>query len=406
MRRRVPAQVMGFLVLLGLGGGWGVAAAIGAGQTPPAIRSGALPGVDVLRLEPDALKPRAVVDGDGTVHVVYYRGPLKPGGNLFYRSLAPGASRPSRPVRVNSQARSVSGKGVVVSHQIALGADGRIHVAFPGSEMAEPKGPFGTPGIFYARSTIDRARFEPEKNLMRRTRGGPDGGEAIAADGEGNVWVSWYGTASRSRRGDDGTLFVARSSDGGASFTPERAVTDEPLGACECCAMAAHAGRDGRLYLFYRSALGGRHRDMHLYWSADLGETFRDLVVDRWEINACPVTGDALTGNRGELVAAWENRERRLGLARIDESGRIGSTTFVEGEAQPPKMPVVASDSQGYLLLAWAEGLSPVRGGVAHWQLFDPDGKAVGRVGSARGVKANSLVAAVALADGSFLVIL
>lgn len=406
MRVHIHSKIVIVLALLVLGGGrWAPAVDVASGDsTAPAAT--VPPQVAVLRLGPEALKPRAVVDDAGTVHIVYYRGPLKPGGNLFYRSLAPGTGRLTGAIRVNSQPRGVSGKGVVVSHQIALGADGRIHVAFPASELAQPRGPFGTPGVFHVRSSIDRSRFEAEENVMRRSRGGPDGGEAIAADRSGHVWVAWYGTADRSRRGEDGTLFVARSDDGGATFAAESAVTDQPMGACECCAMAARADADGRLYLFYRSALRGRHRDMLLYWSDDLGRAFRDLVVDRWEINACPVTGSDLGESGGDLIATWENKERRLGLARIAPSGRLMPATFVEGQTRPPKMPVVASDSQGYVLLAWAEGLSPVRGGTAHWQLFGPDGGAVGGVGTADGVKPNSLVAAVAMADGSFLIVL
>jgi hypothetical protein len=42
-------------------------------------------------------------------------------------------------------------------------------------------------------------------------------------------------------------VFMASSADDGATFTPERAVSDDKLGACGCCGLKAMAGPRGEI---------------------------------------------------------------------------------------------------------------------------------------------------------------
>ncbi len=360
--------------------------------------------VEVLRLPERAIKPRAEIGSDGTLHVVAYRGGLKQ-GNLIYLRRAPGESRFIGLVPVSRGMGTVNGRGPIASPHIALGRNDRVHVAYPGSELARPLGPYDKPGIFYTRSNDDGTAFEPPRNVRLETQGGNWGGQSIAADRQGNVWVSFYGVDEPQGSEPDARMFVARSTDDGRTFSPEVAAREEVLGACYCCAMKALATPAGRLMLFYRAAGEGRHRDMHLFDSSDGGVTFEDLLMDRWEFVGCPETGGTVALTTGEPLAVWEAPGRLLKLARLPRAGTGPEVIEIQGQGLP-RYPVAATNERGETLVAWAEGVSAKRPGDAVWQLLDPTGHPVGKQVRRRGaVKPNSLIALVARPDGTFLVI-
>ena len=63
---------------------------------------------------------------------------------------------------------------------MALGADGRVHVAWMGSATAEPRGPDNLAPMLYARLNRSGSGFEPQRNVVTRAFG-LDGGGTIAA---------------------------------------------------------------------------------------------------------------------------------------------------------------------------------------------------------------------------------
>ena len=69
------------------------------------------------------------------------------------------------------------------------------------------------------------------------------------------------------------------------------------------------------------------------------------------------------------------------------------------------KHPVAVANAAGEVLLAWTEGTGWQRGGTVAWQLFDATGKPTDVKGrEAGGVPVWGLVAAVAQANGSFVI--
>lgn len=75
------------------------------------------------------------------------------------------------------------------------------------------------------------------------------------------------------------------------------------------------------------------------------------------------------------------------------------------GDARDRKHPVVATNKQGQILLAWTEGMGWERGGSVAWQVFDKGGRPTSEKGRAAGVPVWSLVAAFARADGGFTIV-
>src|SRR5712692_1965417 len=214
------------------------------------------PMVTVQRLPEDATQPQATVDQRGTAHLVYFRG--EPAhGNAFYMSLRDGATF-SQPIRVNSTPGTVIATGTVRGAQVAVGRNGRVHVAWNGSRSTAP----GATPMFYTRLNDAGAAFEPQRNVMHDAYD-IDGGGAVAADREGHVYVVWHANAPGERTEGQRRVWVARSSDDGHTFERERSVFDEPTGACGCCGLGAFADTRGSIFVLFRSAFEIVHRDMY-----------------------------------------------------------------------------------------------------------------------------------------------
>jgi hypothetical protein len=271
----------------------------------------ARPIVTLVRVPGNGIQPEAVVDRRGVPHVLYFSGEARAGDLFYVRSSDFGVTF-SDPIRVNSQPGSAIATGTIRGGQLAVGRDGRIHVAWNGSDSATPRGlvnpASGQPSapFLYARSNADATAFEPQRNLTTRSYG-VDGGGSIAADGNRHVYAAWHSLAVGGQNGENHRLvWIARSTDDGATFAAEQPAWREPTGACGCCGVRMFAGPSNILYLLYRSATAMTHRDMFLLESNDQGRTFRGSRVQPWEIGACPMTSMSIASTRSSVLGAWE----------------------------------------------------------------------------------------------------
>jgi hypothetical protein len=238
--------------------------------------------VTVLRTPDGGMQPQAVLDAHGVIHLVYFKG--DPGsGDIFYVRREPGKEGFSAPMRVNSQSGSAIAAGTIRGAQVALGKEGRVHVAWNGSGRAIPTGPGGGAPMLYARLNDAGTAFEPQRNLMQRTRN-LDGGGSVAADGAGNVYVAWHGHEGSSDGEQGRRLWVARSRDEGKSFAREAPAFAQPTGACACCGSRAFADCGGAVYVLYRSASTYVDRDMYLLVSRDRGDSFSGERIHPWKV--------------------------------------------------------------------------------------------------------------------------
>jgi hypothetical protein len=396
--------------MLALAAAVAFAAAAQAQQAPP---------VRLVRVPESGIQPQAATDAKGTLHLLYFKGDPK-AGDLFYTTRAADAVEFSAPLHVNSQPGSAIAIGNDRGGQLALGRDGRIHVAWNGSPTAAPKAPKnpamaadapanGTP-MLYARLADSRAAFEPQRNLMTRSVA-LDGGGSVAADASGNVVVVWHGLPLADAAGASGETFrrvlLARSTDDGATFASEVPISADGLGACGCCGLKVFAAADGSINILFRAATASVNRDTVLLRSTDRGTTFTATTVDTWPLNSCPMTTAAMAnGPGGALLLAYQTREQIFLTRRPGDADRLAPAASPPGNAAGRKYPAVAVSPSGQILFAWTEGMSWDRGGTVHWQVFDPDLKPIaGASGSRGGVPAWSLVAAAAGPDGTFFVI-
>ena len=160
--------------------------------------------------------------------------------------------------------------------------------------------------------------------------------------------------------GDPGTtLVVARSEDGGRTFTAPVSVAG---GTCPCCRTALDAGPDGAVRVAWRHVWPGGERDAAIATSRDGGRTFGAPVrvhADRWAIDGCPHTGPAVAaGSDGRVHVAWyTGAPRRLGLWHA--VSRDGGATFAAPTALAAGAPLgqvrAARDGSGAVWLAWED---------------------------------------------------
>jgi len=374
--------------------------------TQAAKRDERIPPVVTVRVPSAGIQPQIAIDDRGVLHVVYFSGDAAH-GDLFYTRSADRGTTFAAPMRVNSHGGSAMATGNIRGAHLAIGRNRRVYVAWNGTyELDRPetaKAWMKHPMVF-ARLNDAGTAFEPERNLIHAAYG-LDGGGAIAADTEGDVYVFWHAPAPGTEGEGNRLLWVARSTDDGRTFAPEKAAFDKPTGACGCCGMSAFADRYGNVYALYRSATEVVHRDIYLLYSKDRGETFRGADISQWNIGACTMSMEALSESAAGVLAAWETMGNVFYGVVNPATGRMSAPVAAPGEVKGRKYPSVAGNARGETLVAWTEGMKWGEGGSVAWQVFDRNGEPEGETGHVDGVPSWSLVAAMANPDGGFTII-
>jgi hypothetical protein len=335
-----------------------------------------------------------VVERDGIVHLVYFAGDAQKGDLFYVRSRDYGATF-SKPIPVNHTPSDAMAVGNIRGAQMAVGRNGRVHIAWNGTE------PTTHIPMLYTRLNDNGTAFEPERNLIHNAWG-LDGGGSLAADADGNVYVFWHAPIPGQKGEQNRRVWVARSPDDGKTFEAEHLAFDKPIGACGCCGMKAFADGSG-IHVLFREADQITKRDIWLLTSTDHGKTFTGNDISHWNIGACVMSSADLTASSNGLLAAWES-EKQTYFGRV-EGGQIVKPIAAPGVAKNRKYPVLAANARGETLFAWTEGTAWKKGGSVEWQVFDKDGKALAEKGTEPGFPVWSLVAAFAKPDGNFVIV-
>ena len=273
----------------------------------------------LLKVPDGGLQPQATVDANGVIHLIYLYGDPA-AADIGYVRRAPGDRQFSKPIRVNDQQGSAIALGTVRGPRLVLGRLGRIHIAWNGSGKAGPKAARNSVPMLYTRMRDNGQGFEKQRNVMQIATG-LDGGGTVAADQLGNVYVGFHAQGQKNGQPQEGEIYrrvwLARSSNDGRSFEAEIPVSPQTNGACGCCGIAALADKEGNVYLLYRTAREGVHRDMYVLVSRDRGRSFQAVELQPWQIGACPMSTASLSEGNGRVVASWET-EKQVYFALVD----------------------------------------------------------------------------------------
>jgi len=360
--------------------------------------------VTILRVPDGGIQPQCVLDSKGVLHLIYFKGEAA-AGDVFYVYSDDYGAKFSRPMPVNSKPGSVIALGNIRGAHLAIGKNRRVHVAFMGSNKAEPKGSNKETPLIYTRLNEDRTAFEPQRDVIHSAYG-LNGGASIADDAAGNVYVTWHAGPQPDKQDEKyRCIWVAKSTDDGKTFAHEKRAFDEPTGACGCCGMRSFADSEGKFYTLYRSATEGIHRDMYLLTSADKGATILGEKIHEWNTDSCPMSAMAFGEAKDSVLAAWET-DGQVYLTRINrKTGQRSEPSAAPGGSKDRKHPVVAGNQRGDIILVWTEGMGWNKGGSLAWQVFDRSGKPTAEQGHVEGVPVWSLVAVCARSDGGFTIL-
>jgi hypothetical protein len=355
--------------------------------------------VTLIRVPEGGIQPQATTDSEGVLHLLYYKGEAL-SGDLFYTRRRPGEESFSKPLPVNHRLGSAMAAGTIRGAQMALGRNGRVHVAWNGP--APETGDFMRAPMLYTRLNDAGTAFEPERDVITVARG-LDGGGSVAADNHGNVYVLWHAPQPGSTNGEAGrAVFVARSADDGKTFAPEKPATSKPTGACGCCGMKGFADSVGNVYAFYRTASTTVDRDEALLISRERNADFEIVYQHGWKVAACPMSSAFLSESRAGVLAAAETHGR-VYFVRVNP--KTAEVSEPVSPAAKGKHPVVVGNAAGEALLAWTEGTGWGKGGAVAWQVYDRAGHPMPAAGRVEGIPAWSLATAVAKPNGDFVVI-
>jgi hypothetical protein len=351
------------------------------------------------RVPDGGIQPQVVMDAHSGTHMVYFQGnPAH--GDLFYIHAPAGSDNWSKPIQVNSESGSAIAAGSIRGAQLALGRNGRPHVAWNGSSQAPASKHEGVP-MLYARLG-DSGAFEPQRDLITKAAG-LDGGGSVAADARGNVYVAWHAHNPGGEKNEaNRAVFLAKSSDDGRTFAPERRALADDTGACGCCGMRAFADPQGNVYMLYRAASEKVNRNEILLVSNN-GTDFRIAGSHPWNTPNCPMSSASFGLGRSGTLAAWET-EGRVYLATVDPKTAKSSPPHSPEGGAKQKHPVVASNAKGATLLAWTEGTGWQKGGALAWQVFDAHLAPTAVKGRRDGIPVWSFAAVATRPDGSFVI--
>ena len=361
--------------------------------------------VNVVQTPGHGIQPQAIIDAKGNLHLIYFQGAAT-GGNLLYTRREPGKTAFSDPLRVNSQEGSAIATGTIRGGQLALGKNGRVHVAWNGSATAEPKNPIAGSPMLYARLNDAGTAFEPQRNLMTRSAI-LDGGGTLAADSQGNVYVAWHALGAELIKGEDNRkVWISISDDDGKTFSAEKTAWSEKTGACACCGMRGFADRQDNVYFIYRAASEKINRGMYLLKSADRGQSFAGVQMDNWKIESCPMSSEAFAEGPDGIYIAWDN-EDQVYFTRVPAGKRApDAPRAVQGNGRNRKHPALAVNKNGDVIVVWTEDTGWNRGGDLAWQVYDKAGRPTAESGRRpRAIPVWSLPAVVGEGDGCFTIL-
>lgn len=297
------------------------------------------PGVRVNRTPGDAsthdqAPPQVAVGPKGEVYVVWQKstevkGRAYPVSDLRFAYSTDGGRTFSATITVNDDAGGSPSSHTF--HNLTVGPDGTVYVGW-----------------------LD-GRAQDSARVAR-----PAPAEAPAGATNGMSGMEMAGMHSHDPTLPGSEIRVASWKPGDAAFGPSVRVDGD---VCPCCRTSLAVGPDGALYVAWRKVYTGDVRDIVVARSDDGGHTFSaptKVHDDAWVFPGCPHAGPSLAfDGEGRLYAAWyTGKEGRQGLyyAVSTDGGRsFGDPVTIVADDFVPVAQARLATGNGEVWAAWGD---------------------------------------------------
>ena len=315
--------------------------------------------------EQDAAEPAIAAAPDGSVYVVWVEHLPQKRADVYIRRYDADQKPLGEAVRVNPE------KGVATAWRgdqptIETTSDGNVYIGWTARvETAD-----GAANDLYLSVSRDRgATFDAPVKVNDDKIAADRGMHSLEIDKTGRIYFAWLDerylkTAAAPEKPPESNrdaakhehaepnreVYLAVSSDNGKTFAANKKIAAD---ACPCCKTSLTIAPDGRLYIAWRQVLDGDFRHIAVSSSIDGGNSFAPPSIvsdDRWQINACPVSGAGLAvDSKNVLTVVWFTAGQAgtpgIYTARSTDGGATFSPRALIGENIADGTPVLIDDA-------------------------------------------------------------
>jgi len=241
--------------------------------------------------------------------------------------------------------------------KMSYGPDGTLYALYAVGKVV-PGRRFPMSSLRLAKSADDGRTWTAPVTIASDSAFGTRNFHALHVGGDGSLYVAWL----ESSQGKSKT-FLTRSTDAGSTWTPP--VLADTNQSCPCCRTAIATGRDGTLYLAWRTVFPGNVRDVVVARSEDHGATWTTPVrvhADNWVFDGCPHAGPSVQVDSAGAVhiAWWTGKQGAAGVFYARSTDR--ATTFAApvalgaAEFSAPAHAQLALGTEGTVVVVWDDG--------------------------------------------------
>jgi hypothetical protein len=270
----------------------------------------------------DAAEPAVAADAAGNVYLAYVIHNADKTADLFFQRFGPDSKPLGEKVRVNPAPGTVKAwRGDPPTVRVA--GDGPVFIGWTVKVESAQK---PANDLMLSVSRDNGKSFEAPVRVNDDTAPASHGMHSLELGADGRVYLAWLdernvkaephhtdapaGAAVMFHHKEEvepnSEVFFAVSADGGKTFSPNKKLASE---VCPCCKTSMAVGPDGKLYISWRQVLPGGFRHIAVASTSDNGGAFSPRVIvsdDKWKINACPVSGAALSATVNDRVTvSW-----------------------------------------------------------------------------------------------------
>lgn len=311
-------------------------------------------------------KPSIGVDAQGTIYIAWRDG-RKGNADIFFARSADGGRTFSKNVQLNDD-RGVAYQG---NPTMAVNSKGLVAVAWSDARN-------GKDDIYITVSKNQGRTFGPNRRVNDDPETPAHSHPSLAVDETGAVYAAW-----EDFRNDNSDIYLAKSGDGGVTFSANRKVNDD-AGSAPQISPSLAIGPSGQIFVAWgdfrnsavtlrppHSATGEEQRweesrtgnaDLYFARSSDGGKTFSSNVRLNDDPGTAAQAFPSLTVNtQGAVAVAWEdfrNGDSDVYMTQSSDEGRtFGPNRRVNDDAGKADQshPSIALGPSGRAYLIWTD---------------------------------------------------